>query len=248
VALTAGVAVLVLVATVLLVRRVSDGPGEPSGAAPPSASASAPPTTAEIYAAVAPSVVTVEATGPGTTAVVATGTGVVATGEGVIVTALSVVGGGGPVRVTFADGTPAPAIVFATDPATDIALLTVLQLPAVVVPAVLGNSGRMAVGDSVVAVGNQVGMTSSATSGVVSGLNRTVTGADGRSRTGLIQFDAAVNPGSFGGPLVTGRGETVAIVVSLANPTAAGTFIGVGFAVPIGAAVAAGGDGRGPQQ
>jgi S1-C subfamily serine protease len=61
---------------------------------------------------------------------------------------------------------------------------------------------------------------------------------------GLIQFDAAVNPGSSGGPLVNARGETVGIVVSLANPTPAGTFIGIGFAVPIATAVG----GRAPEQ
>jgi S1-C subfamily serine protease len=78
-------------------------------------------------------------------------------------------------------------------------------------------------------------------------LDRQATGIDGSHLAGLIQFDAAVNPGSSGGPLVNGRGETVGIVVALANPTAAGTFIGVGFAVPIGAAVAGGGS-QGPQQ
>jgi S1-C subfamily serine protease len=65
--------------------------------------------------------------------------------------------------------------------------------------------------------------------------------------TGLIQFDAAVNPGSSGGPLINDQAQVVGIVVSLANPTNAGTFIGIGFAVPIGAALGAGsGDGRVP--
>ena len=90
-------------------------------------------------------------------------------------------------------------------------------------------------------------MVRSATTGVVSGLERSATGTGGLRLTGLIQFDAAVNPGSSGGPLVNLRGETVGIVVALANPTSAGTFIGIGFAVPIGAAAAAGG-GDGPQQ
>jgi putative serine protease PepD len=115
-----------------------------------------------------------------------------------------------------------------------------------VVPAVLG--GRVSVGDSVLAVGNPLGLTSSASAGVVSGLDRAATGAGGARLTGLIQFDAAVNPGSSGGPLVNAKGQTVGVVVALANPTDAGTFIGIGFAVPIGAAAGAGGDGRGPQQ
>jgi S1-C subfamily serine protease len=167
--------------------------------------------------------------------------------DGIILTALHVVNDAGSIRVIFADGTASGATLVAADPTTDIAALAATTLPTVVVPATLGSSGRLSVGDSVVAIGNQLGLTSSATSGVVSGLNRITTGTDGASLAGLIQFDAAVNPGSSGGPLVNTRGETVGIVVALANPTSAGTFIGIGFAVPIGAAVAAGG-GRGPQQ
>jgi S1-C subfamily serine protease len=140
------------------------------------------------------------------------------------------------------------ARIRSSDPAIDIAAIAAISLPTVLVPAVLGSSGRLAVGDSVIAIGNQLGLTSSATAGVVSGLNRATTGTGGAGLSGLIQFDAAVNPGSSGGPLVNTRGETVGIVVALANPTEAGTFIGIGFAVPIGSAVAAGGDGGGPQQ
>jgi len=203
---------------------------------------------AEIYAALAPSVVTIETLAKGTDRVTGSGTGVIANGEGVILTALHVVSGGGDIRVRFADGTPAAARILASDPEIDIAALAPSDLPNVVVPATLGNSGRLAVGDSVVAIGNQLGLTSSATSGVVSGLNRATRGSDGTSLSGLIQFDAAVNPGSSGGPLVNTRGETIGIVVALANPTEAGTFIGIGFAVPIGAALGAAGDGQGPQQ
>jgi putative serine protease PepD len=204
-------------------------------------------TTAEVYAALAPSVVSIEATSPSTDGA-ANGTGVIVNADGVILTALHVVKGAGSIQVTYPDGTPSAATVLAADPSIDIAVLSVGTLPTVVVPAVLGSSGRLSVGDSVVAIGNQLGLTSSATSGVISGLNRATAGKDGTNLAGLIQFDAAVNPGSSGGPLVNTRGETVGIVVALANPTSAGTFIGIGFAVPIGAAVGAGGDGRGPQQ
>jgi S1-C subfamily serine protease len=204
--------------------------------------------TAEVFAALAPSVVTVEMVRPGTDDVQATGTGVVANVQGIILTALHVVSGDGDIRVTFADGTPSDATILASDPSMDIAALAPSTLPTILVPAVLGNAGRLAVGDSVIAIGNQLRLTGSTTAGVVSGLNRSATGQDGTNLAGLIQFDAAVNPGSSGGPLVNTRGETVGIVVALANPTAAGTFIGVGFAVPIGAALAAGGGGRGPQQ
>jgi S1-C subfamily serine protease len=203
-------------------------------------------TTTQIYAALAPSVVTIEVAGPGRNGIDATGTGVISNAGGIILTALHVVRGAGSIQVTFADGTASAARLVASDPANDIAALAPAALPTVVVPAVFGNPGRVAVGDDVVAIGNQLGLTSSATAGVVSGLNRAATGTGGVRLSGLIQFDAAVNPGSSGGPLVNTRGETVAIVVALANPTDVGTFIGVGFAVPIGTALGAGGDG--PQQ
>lgn len=204
--------------------------------------------TAEVYEALAPSVVSIEAAHTGTGRADAGGTGVVVNAQGVILTALHVVRDAATIRVTYADGTASPATLLASDSASDIAALATDASPTVLVPAVLGSSARLSVGDDVVAIGNQLGLTSSATAGVVSGLNRAATGTGGIDLRGLIQFDAAVNPGSSGGPLVNTRGETIGIVVALANPTAANTFIGIGFAVPIGTALAAGGDGPGPQQ
>jgi putative serine protease PepD len=244
----AAVVALLLLAVVLV--RWGPGGGEPAAGPTPSPepSAAAELSPAEVYEAVAPSVVIVERLAAGDQ-VAGTGTGVVASETGVILTALHVVSGGGAVRVTFADGTRAAATVEASDPDNDIAALAVAGLPPVLVPATIGNSGRLAVGDAVVAVGNQLGMTSSATAGVVSGLDRAAAGTDGTRLGGLIQFDAAVNPGSSGGPLVNTRGETIGIVVALANPTKAGTFIGIGFAVPIGTALGGGpGGSNGPQR
>ena len=100
-----------------------------------------------------------------------------------------------------------------------------------------------------VAVGNPLGLADSVSAGVVSGLNRTAQTADG-TYSGLIQFDAAVNPGSSGGALLDARGLVVGIVVSIANPANEDAFAGVGFAVPIGAALGGGsaaGPGNGPQ-
>jgi putative serine protease PepD len=241
-------AVLALLLTAFLSFRMgSADSAKPLPTASPKPSPSPAMTTAQVYAALAPSVVVIEMIDPATNEVQASGTGVVANADAVILTALHVVSDGGNIRVTFADGTKAAAKVLDSDPAIDIAALEVDTLPAVLVPATIGSSGRLSVGDDVVAIGNQLGLTFSTTSGVVSGLERTANGNNGTRLEGLIQFDAAVNPGSSGGPLVNTRGETIGIVVALANPTNAGTFVGVGFAVPIGAAVAAGG-GPAPQQ
>ena len=103
------------------------------------------------------------------------------------------------------------------------------------------------VGAPVVAVGNPLGLADSVSAGVVSGLDRTAQTAEG-TYSGLIQFDASVNPGSSGGPLLDARGLVVGIVVSIANPAHEDAFAGIGFAVPIGAALGGpSGTGHGPQ-
>ncbi len=249
-AVLTAVAAAALLLTALVAYRAGTGGkprAAPSAGPRPSPSASRTPTTAEIYTAVAPSVVSIDAApaagGPGTA-----GTGVVVNADGEILTALHGVKGAGRIQVTFADGTVSAADITGADQALDVATLGPATLPSIVVPAVIGSSNRLAVGDGVVAVGNQLGLTGSTTTGVVSGLGRKANLADGTSLSGLIQFDAAVNPGSSGGPLLNARGETVGIVVALANPTSAGTFVGVGFAVPIGAAVGGAGGSRAPQQ
>jgi putative serine protease PepD len=243
----AAVAVVVLALCALVFYRWGAG-NRPQAVAPPSASPSPSrsPTAADVYTAVAPSVVSIEASHAGSNLVDA-GTGVIVNADGTVLTAYHVVKGASAIKLTFADGTAAAATVSSADPASDTASLAPAALPSVVVPAVLGSSTRLAVGDGVIAIGDQLGLTRSTTTGVVSGLNRTATNPEGGRLGGLIQFDAAVNPGSSGGPLVDGRGETVGIVVALANPTGADAFSGVGFAVPIGTAAARGG-GQGPQQ
>lgn len=238
----AGIPVLiaVLVATAMLAYRWGSG-SRPVALPSPTPSASpTPPTTAEIYGAVAPSVVSVVA--PDGAGSGSRGTGVIVNAEALILTALHVVNGASTIRVVFADGTEAEALLVGSEPAMDIAVLQPLGLPEVVVPAVLGSAERLAVGDRVIAIGDQLGLTRTTTEGVVSGLNRSAPGDDGSALEGLIQFDAAVNHGSSGGPLVNSSGQLVGIVVALANPTTDGTFIGISFAVPIGAAVAAGGE------
>ncbi|GIF99919.1 S1C family serine protease [Catellatospora citrea] len=235
-----GVAVALAVTAVVAFRWGAAESGAPAVVSPsPSPSDDGTLTVAEVYQVLLPSVVSIRTTGAGREPSAASGTGVLANADGTILTALHVVKGAAKIEVTYADGSSTPAKIAAADPATDIAALTPEKLPEVLVPAVLG--GVPGIGEPVVAIGDPLGLTGSATTGVVSGLERSVTVADVGKLSGLIQFDAAVNPGSSGGPLVNMRGETVGIVVALANPTEAGTFIGIGFAVPIVTAAAGGG-------
>jgi len=159
------------------------------------------------------------------------GTGVIVNADGQIVTALHVVQGATSVKVTFADGTESPAIVNTADADHDIAVLTTEHEPEVIVPAVLG--GGVRVGDEVFAVGHPLGLVGSLSAGVVSGLDRSFELPDGRNQGGLIQFDAAVNPGNSGGPLLNRKGQVIGIVTGLANPAGDDDFVGIGFAVPI---------------
>jgi S1-C subfamily serine protease len=162
------------------------------------------------------------------------GAGVIVNKSGTILTALHVVSGANRVRVAFIDGTRSPATVTSTDPKNDIAVLQPERLPEVIVPAVLGSAGQ--VGEQAYAVGHPLGYFGTLTSGVISGLNRTITVKGGKKLRGLIQFDAAVNPGNSGGPLLDRGGQVIGIVTALANPSRDGYFIGLGFAVPIGTA------------
>ncbi|WP_185037217.1 S1C family serine protease [Actinoplanes octamycinicus] len=245
-ALIALVAVWAVVITWVAFTRGGDSGAEPRAAATPAPSASPGPlTVAEVYQTLLPSVVLIQTTGHDAkqAAESATGTGVIANADGTVLTAFHVVDGAETIKLTYTDGTTTTARVATRNPAQDIATLTPARLPETLVPAVLG--GGVEVGDAVVAIGNPLGLTGSTSSGVVSGLDRKLTRDKQDDIAGLIQFDAAVNPGSSGGPLVNDQGQVVGIVVALANPTDAGTFIGIGFAVPIGAALGGGDNGPG---
>jgi S1-C subfamily serine protease len=203
-----------------------------------------PPEATTAYRMITPSLVTVttQRTG-GATTETGLGSGVVVNAGGAVLTALHVVDGATQIQVDFADGTRAAAQVTASQPEHDIAVLAVDRLPEVVVPAVL--AGPPPVGGTVFAVGNPLGLQRSLTAGVVSANDRTITPPRGPALQGLIQFDAAVNPGNSGGPLLNGAGQVVGIVTALANPANQDFFVGVGFAVPI---TTAGGAAGGPQQ
>ena len=194
-----------------------------------------PATSAVVYQQILPSIVAIETKGASPRRDgVGLGTGVVIDAYGTILTALHVIEGAEAIRVTFTDGTKSTADVAASDPANDTAVLAPARLPEVVVPAVLG--GGVQIGDDAYAVGHPLRLVDSITSGVISGLDRSVDAHNGKRLRGLIQFDAAVNPGSSGGPLLNRRGQVVGIVTALANPSRSGAFSGIGFAVPIATA------------
>ena len=126
-------------------------------------------------------------------------------------------------------------------PEQDIAILRAFNSPSLVVPATLGPPGAMRVGDDVFVVGNPFGLYSSMSAGVISGFNRSFEPTDGHGKlTGLIQFDAATNPGNSGGPLLDHNGRVIGIVTGIVSPVEGNFFVGIGFAVPINIATSGG--------
>lgn len=207
----------------------------------------APSDGAVAYQAISPSLVTVSTQRPGAATgapdTAGLGSGVILNATGSVLTALHVVDGATKIDVGFADGSSSAAHVVAGQREHDVAVLAVDRLPEVVVPAVL--AGPPPIGDPVFAVGNPLGLRDSLTAGVVSATDRAIGTAQGPTLDGLIQFDAAVNPGNSGGPLLNRAGQVVGVVTGLANPAQQSFFVGIGFAVPIGTATGGAG---GPQQ
>ncbi len=198
-----------------------------------------PSTAARAYDAIRPSVVRVRQLGDAPKEgdrdiEKSVGTGVVIVDKGIILTNLHVVAGGDRLGVVFADGTESEATVVGVQPENDLAVIQAKTVPDDLVPATLRGTADLAPGDEVIAVGFPFGIGPTITSGVVSGLRRVHRSRDGtHDMVNLIQFDAAANPGSSGGPLVTADGAVVGIVTAILNPTEQHVFIGIGFAVPI---------------
>ena len=198
------------------------------------------PTVADAYESILPSVVLVRGLPDAPDADVASGgevqsgSGVVIVDSGVILTNLHVVNGAKAIKVVFHDGLESDAIVTGVQPEHDLAVLQAKTIPDDLEAATLRSTQGLRPGEPVIAVGFPFGIGPSVSAGVISGLGREYQNADGkRVLTNLIQFDAAVNPGNSGGPLITQEGEVIGIVTGLLNPTEHRVFIGIGFAVPI---------------
>jgi S1-C subfamily serine protease len=145
-----------------------------------------------------------------------------------------VVHGAKRIQVVFANGLEADASIVGVQPEHDLAVLQAKTIPDDLAAATMRSTAGLRPGEPVIAVGFPFGIGPSVSAGVISGLGREYQTADGkRILTNLIQFDAAVNPGNSGGPLITPEGEVIGIVTGLLNPNEQRVFIGIGFAVPI---------------
>jgi serine protease Do len=163
------------------------------------------------------------------------GSGVVVTADGLILTNNHVVEGAQQLTVTTSDGQDLDATVISTDPTHDMAVIQATG--GTLVPATLGDSSKIEVGETALAIGSPLGeFTETVTRGIVSALDRSITVANeqtgrGEQLSNLIQTDAAINPGNSGGPLVNERGEVIGM-----NTAVAGSAQGIGFAIPINSA------------
>jgi len=214
----------------------SVGERDESSTVPVADSTSENPDWQAVTSAVAPSVVSIQVT---TASGGGEGSGVVIDTEGHVLTNNHVVEGAqdDTVQVTLSDGRLYEAKIVGLDPTTDLAVVELVDPPSNLTPASFGDSDEVTVGESVLAVGNPLGLANTATTGIVSALDRPVaaSGADGGSTvvTNAIQIDAAINPGNSGGPLFNAQGEVIGITSSIATTSSQSGSIGLGFAIPV---------------
>jgi S1-C subfamily serine protease len=178
---------------------------------------------------VQPAVVRIDVTGSGGRG---TGTGFIVASDGVIVTNAHVAGDSSAIKVTLADGTDVAGKLLGVDSGHDLAVVKIERTKLPVVE--IGDSGAIQVGDSVVAIGNALGLEGSptVTSGIVSALHRTISTENSTLRD-VIQTDAAINPGNSGGPLLDSSGRVIGINTAIASPADSNN---IGFAIAISSA------------
>ncbi len=160
----------------------------------------------------------------------AAGSGIVLSEGGLVLTNAHVVEGANRIEVDFSDGQSVEARLIGAAPKSDVALIQASGLDGAAVPAELGSSGDLLVGDDVVAIGNalNLGAEPSVTTGIVSQTGRSIVAPDGTVLDDLIQTDAAINPGNSGGPLVNAQGQVVGV-----NTAILADAQSIGFALEI---------------
>ena len=164
----------------------------------------------------------------------ALGSGFVIDKAGHVVTNYHVVAGAKTVEVSFSNSDNMKARVVGSDPSTDIAVLQVNARSRALTPLAFGNSDRVRVGDSVVAIGNPLGYDRSVTAGIVSAVQRAISAPNQYPIDHVIQTDAPINHGNSGGPLINSRGQVIGVNAQIATGnTGADGNIGIGFAIPI---------------
>jgi putative serine protease PepD len=184
-------------------------------------------TIGEIYEQTHEGVVEITAGG---SAARAQGSGFVYDDAGHVVTNQHVVEGASSLSVLFWDGSRHSARLVGTDPSTDLAVIEVEAPQALLDPLRLGDSGDVAVGDQVVAMGSPFGLEGTVTSGIVSALHRQMTAPNNFTINDSIQTDAAINHGNSGGPLLDGQGRVIGVNAQIESES--GGNDGVGFAIP----------------
>jgi S1-C subfamily serine protease len=164
----------------------------------------------------------------------ALGSGFVWDAQGHIVTNNHVVAGADSIEVTFSDGTIVPAKLVGTDPDSDLAVIKVEVDGSVLHPVTMSDSSTVQVGQMAIAIGNPFGLQGTMTSGIISGLARTLptdqSGATSYTIPDIIQTDAPINPGNSGGVLLDAQGQVVGVTAAIESPVRASA--GVGFAIP----------------
>jgi len=161
------------------------------------------------------------------------GSGIVIDSSGNILTNYHVISGASQLTVTLSDQAAVSAQVVGTDPADDLAVIKGDFSGINVTVATLGDSSKVRIGESVIAIGNPFGLQGTVTEGVLSGDNRTLPSQQSKPLVDLFQTDAAINPGNSGGPLVNLNGEVIGINTALENPSGQDVNIGVGYVIPI---------------
>jgi serine protease Do len=188
-----------------------------------------------LYARENPSVVNITIYGQqrGQVAPLGEGSGFVYDTAGHIVTNAHVVHGADQLDVTFPDGTVESAQVVGQDPNSDLAVVKVDKLPKGADPLALADMSQLAVGQTVVAIGNPFGLDGSLTKGIISSLGRNISSLTSFSIPQAIQTDAAINPGNSGGPLLDLQGHVVGVNAQIETGGTSRSNSGVGFAIPV---------------